>query len=177
MRILLAGSAAVVLALTACSSSKSTTTTPPAAGGSSSSSSAASSSSSGPVTITLDNGVLVGPNGHTQYFNTVDTATSITCTGGCASIWPPLTGTAKAGNGVDQEDFKTATRPDGTTQITYYGHPLYYFAQDAGMTDKKGDGLKDGGGTWHATTPKLAEQMQPSGAASSSSSGGYGNGY
>lgn len=179
VRNAIAGSAALVLTLTACSSSKSNgtggdTSAPVGAG-------STSSAAAGSVMLSLANGVLVGPNGHTLYFNTVDTATAIKCTGGCAAEWPPLTKAITAGTGLDQKDFGTAKRDDGSTQVTYFGHPLYYFSGDSNAGDKKGNELKDEGGEWYATTPDEAQEEKPgddagksgSAPASSSSDGGY----
>jgi predicted lipoprotein with Yx(FWY)xxD motif len=47
----------------------------------------------------------------------------------------------------------TATRPDGTTQLTYNDKPLYTFVQDTKPGDATGDGFTDLGGTWHVVTP------------------------
>lgn len=179
-----AASAALVLALSACSSSKTTGAGAPATAGAQASSTASGSSSA----LMLANGVLVGPSGRTLYFNTVDTAASIQCTAACAAEWPPLTQTVTAGSGIKQSDLATAKRADGSTQVTYLGHPLYYFASDSAPGDMKGNGLKDQGGKWFATTPKQAAAEKPgvdapggSGAssqpASSSSSGGSGYTY
>ena len=186
VRTTIAGTAALVLTLTACSSSKSnqagaggTTSTPPTSAASSASSS--SSGAGGGVAVSLTNGLLAGPNGHTLYFNTVDTATAIECNGACATEWPPLTGTVKPGTGLDAMNFGTAKRSDGSTQITYFGHPLYYFAGDAMAGQKNGNELKDEGGEWYATTPHEAQSEKPGDDAgkgasttpSSSSAGGY----
>src|SRR5437879_10837408 len=111
MRIILVSSAATLALVTACASSKSGNT---AAGGH-------QSSATGSGTITSNSGRLIGPDGHTLYVNTVDTTSKITCTDQCASLWPPVTGTQKAGAGVDASKIGTATRPDGTKQLTYAG--------------------------------------------------------
>lgn len=181
-----AASAALVLALSACSSSK---TIGAGAGAPANTGGPSSSTASGTASaLTLSNGVLVGPSGHTLYFNTVDTAASIRCTAACAAEWPPLTGAVTAGSGVKQGDLATAKRADGSAQVTYLGHPLYYFAGDSAPGDKKGNGLKDQGGEWYATTPKEAADEKPgvdapagSGGsgqpASSTSSGGSGYTY
>jgi predicted lipoprotein with Yx(FWY)xxD motif len=172
IRIALGAAGAIVLALTACSSSKTSNgagNTPPASSSSSSSSTSSTAAASGSA-ISLSGGVLVAANGRTLYFNTVDTATSIQCSGGCAAAWPPLMGTVTAGSGLAQADFAVATRPDGTKQVTYFGHPIYFFAQDTAAGDKKGDGLADGGGKWYATTPKQADELKPGGGSASSSS-------
>ena len=79
--------------------------------------------------------VLVGPNGLTLYTHAGDTATSSTCSGGCASAWPPLAvpagASATAGTGVSGT-LATLTRADGTLQVTYNGKPLYFWQKAGG---------------------------------------------
>jgi len=86
---------------------------------------------------------LTGPNGLTLYTHTGDSATSSTCTGGCATAWPPLTvpagGMAVAGTGVTGT-LGTLVRADGTTQVTYAGLPLYGWKGDAKPGDTTGEG-------------------------------------
>jgi predicted lipoprotein with Yx(FWY)xxD motif len=81
--------------------------------------------------------ILVGTNGHTLYLDVSDTKNKSTCTGGCASIWPALTtsGKPKAKGSAKASDLSTITTA-GKKQVTYKGHPLYYFASDsaAGQT-------------------------------------------
>jgi predicted lipoprotein with Yx(FWY)xxD motif len=88
--------------------------------------------------------VLVGPNGLTLYTHAGDTSLTSTCTGGCASAWPPLTaasaGSAKGGAGVTGT-FGTITRTDGTKQVTYNGHPLYYWTGDTMAGQTTGNGI------------------------------------
>ena len=92
--------------------------------------------------------VLTDGDGLTLYRFDEDTADTIRCTGPCAEIWPPSLGapdpdaTLAARTGV-------TTRPDGTEQITYDGHPLYRFAKDTAPGQTSGDGVK---GTWHVVT-------------------------
>lgn len=173
LRIAVASAAAAVLALTACSSSK-----PASSGSTATIAPGGSSSSPAGVTIALTGGVLVGPNGHTLYLNTVDTATKIDCVGACAKEWPPVAGPATVSGGLPAKDFGVATRPDGSIQATYDGHPLYMFDEDKKPGDKKGEGIKDKGGAWHAA--KVSESGSPTtGAPTStppptmSTSGGY----
>jgi predicted lipoprotein with Yx(FWY)xxD motif len=87
---------------------------------------------------------LTGPNGLTLYTKSGDTATSSTCTGGCATSWPPLTHTAGqqvvGGSGVTRT-FATLTRTDGSMQVTYNGLPLYYWMQDTKAGDMTGQGV------------------------------------
>jgi predicted lipoprotein with Yx(FWY)xxD motif len=88
--------------------------------------------------------VLIGPNGLTLYTHVGDTSKTSTCTGGCASAWPPLMvssgGSAKGGAGV-MGIFGTIARTDGTTQITYKGDPLYYWSGDSKTGQTGGNGV------------------------------------
>ena len=98
------------------------------------------------VTTTLGS-VLAGPTGMTLYMFTPDTSTTSACTGQCAANWPALTGALPSlGSGLDASHFGSISRPDGTKQVTFYGHPLYYFAGDQAAGDTKGQGLS---GKWY----------------------------
>jgi predicted lipoprotein with Yx(FWY)xxD motif len=87
--------------------------------------------------------VLTGPNGMTLYTHAGDTATSSSCTGACATAWPPLktTGQPTAGTGVTGR-LGTLTRSDGTIQVTYAGLPLYYWQGDTKAGDVTGNGVE-----------------------------------
>jgi predicted lipoprotein with Yx(FWY)xxD motif len=92
--------------------------------------------------------ILVDQDGRTLYLFQNDTAGQpSTCSGGCAATWPGLTttGTPAAGTGVGEEDLGTVTNADGTVQVTYYGWPLYHYAEDAAAGDTHGQGV---GGVW-----------------------------
>jgi predicted lipoprotein with Yx(FWY)xxD motif len=95
---------------------------------------------------------LVDGKGMTLYLYTKDTPGTSTCFGSCAQYWPPLLTTGKpvAGSGVDMSRFGTTTRTDGTTQVTYNGWPLYYYAKDKQPGDTTGDGV---GNVWYLITP------------------------
>jgi predicted lipoprotein with Yx(FWY)xxD motif len=165
------------LTLTACASNGHKGSSSAPAGGSGAPASSASpspseaSSSSGgaakvSVATTAKGKVLAGPTGHALYTYDDDTATKSTCTDQCAASWPPLVGTPAAGAGVEDSDLGTITRPDGAKQVTYDGHPLYYFGKDADIEDVYGDGVA---GVWH-----VAKADQAGGASSSSdNNGGY----
>jgi predicted lipoprotein with Yx(FWY)xxD motif len=117
---------------------------------------------------------LTGPNGMALYTQAGDSATSSTCTGGCASAWPPLatTGQPTAGSGVTGQ-LGTLTRADGTTQVTYGGLPLYYWQGDAKAGDVTGNGVN---GFSLATVGGAGSLPSASGAApaaSSSATSGY----
>jgi predicted lipoprotein with Yx(FWY)xxD motif len=98
---------------------------------------------------------LVGPNGHTLYVFLKDTGPKSTCSGACANDWPPLTTTGKltTGAGVSASALKTERRSDGTMQVTFDGHPLYYYAGDLAPADVNGQGLDMFGAKWFALTP------------------------
>jgi predicted lipoprotein with Yx(FWY)xxD motif len=86
--------------------------------------------------------ILVGPNGHTLYLDKSDSKNKSTCSGSCASIWPPLTtkGAPKAKGSAKASDLGTISRSGGVKQVTYDGHPLYYFASDSGAGQTTGEG-------------------------------------
>ena len=128
--------ATAVLVVAACTSSGAGPT--PIGGGASSAAGSIVGAASSP-TFGM---VLTGPNGMTLYTHAGDSATSSTCTGGCATAWPPLatTGQPTAGAGVTGQ-LGTLTRADGTTQVTYGGMPLYGWQGDTKAGDVTGDGV------------------------------------
>ena len=160
MRNLMAAAACaagIALAATACSSSLSSngTTAAPAASSataqpSTPAAAASASSSMAATTIDLrsasgiDDKFLADGQGRALYLFEADKGTTSTCTGACAAAWPPVTASAMpmAGGGVSQSLLGTTKRADGTEQITYNGHPLYYFAADTGAGMVKGQGSK-----------------------------------
>jgi len=96
--------------------------------------------------------VLVDANGMTVYLFMNDTAGTSTCVDQCADTWPAVTvdGTPTVGGGADDSKVATTDRADGTTQVTYNGHPLYTFSGDAAPGDTTGQGI---GEVWFAVTP------------------------
>jgi predicted lipoprotein with Yx(FWY)xxD motif len=95
--------------------------------------------------------VLVDADGLTLYLFTKDTGGTSTCSGGCASTWPPLVveGEPTAGDGVDEAELGTIERDDGSMQVTYHGKPLYLYAADSEPGDVAGQGVGD---VWFAVT-------------------------
>jgi predicted lipoprotein with Yx(FWY)xxD motif len=176
-----AGLAALALALSACASSASSSsstpaTTAPAAGASSTPASSASGST---VNMTTINGTAVVTNsaGKTLYWFAPDTSTTSKCTGSCSTYWPPVTGPVTAGSGVTGT-LSTITRPDGTKQATYDGHPLYTYVGDTAAGQAKGNGLNLSGGLWYEMTVSGAKPATGTTASTpSASTGGGGYGY
>jgi predicted lipoprotein with Yx(FWY)xxD motif len=97
----------------------------------------------------LGNILVGGDKGLTLYVFTADKGGKSACTGDCLANWPALTadGAPTLGEGLDAEDFAAITREDdGTSQVTFYGQPLYYFAGDSAAGQTNGQGL---GGKWY----------------------------
>ena len=71
---------------------------------------------------------------------------------------PPVltTGAPQAGTGADASLLGTTTRTDGKVEVTYAGHPLYYFIQDKAAGDATGQGVNGFGGLWWVLTPSGA---------------------
>lgn len=146
---------------------------------------ATTAGSTGEVTL-ADSGlgqILVGGDGHTLYLFEKDTnGDASTCTGDCAAAWPPLTtkGKPKAGSGVDAAKLTTLTRDDGTTQVAYNGHPLYYYAEDEAPGDTNGNDSDEFGAEWYAMTAageSVGDDEGGSDEDSSSTTGSAGSGY
>ena len=95
--------------------------------------------------------VLTNAQGLTLYWFAPDTPTRSTCYGTCAGYWPPMTGTPSAGLGVTGR-LATISRSDGTTQVTYNGHPLYTYVGDTAPGQAFGNNLNLNGGLWHEVT-------------------------
>jgi predicted lipoprotein with Yx(FWY)xxD motif len=99
--------------------------------------------------------ILVDSRGRTLYLFEKDTGSKSTCSGACASAWPPFrtSGTPKAGSGVTASLLGTTTRSDGNDEVTYNGHPLYYYAGDQKAGDTNGQDLNQFGAPWYVLSP------------------------
>ena len=98
---------------------------------------------------------LVDGHGRTLYLFQKDKTTRSTCSGACATDWPPLltSGKAKASGSVRKALLGTTKRSDGSTQVTYKGHPLYTYSGDQKAGDTNGQGVSAFGARWYAVTP------------------------
>jgi predicted lipoprotein with Yx(FWY)xxD motif len=99
--------------------------------------------------------ILVDGNGITVYLFVADTGTVSTCYTSCAAIWPPVltTGAPQAGTGAQASLLGTTTRTDGKIEVTYAGHPLYYFIKDKQAGDTTGQGVNGFGALWWVLSP------------------------
>ena len=95
--------------------------------------------------------ILSDQDNQTLYFFANDISGGSSCNGGCAAVWPPLTGEAydlDIAAGLNSDDFSSIVRQDGVKQITYKGWPLYYFSPEGDgvletLGDVEGDGKND----------------------------------
>ena len=131
----------------------------PASSAPASSAASASGSESGGTVITTATTsagtVLTNGSGRAVYLWTKDSGGTSACTGACAGAWPPVTttGTVTAAGGAVASDLGTITRSDGTKQVTYDGHPLYYFVGDSGPGTASGQGSDGFGAKWWLVSP------------------------
>jgi predicted lipoprotein with Yx(FWY)xxD motif len=91
----------------------------------------------------------------TVYMFEGDKGAASSCSGACASVWPPVTtsGAPTVAGAANSSDLGTITRSDGATQVTYKGHPLYFFAKDKDSGDAYGQGVKGFGADWYVLSP------------------------
>jgi predicted lipoprotein with Yx(FWY)xxD motif len=96
--------------------------------------------------------VLVDSNGMTLYDFHKDKGTTSSCYGPCAEGWPPMLteGEPTVGNGASSSKLGTTERKDGTTQVTYAGHPLYTFVEDKKPGEANGNDVSAFGAQWYA---------------------------
>jgi len=96
--------------------------------------------------------VLVDSDGMTLYDFHKDKGTTSSCYGACAGVWPPLLteGKPQVGNGASAAQLGTTARKDGTTQVTYAGHPLYTYVADKKPGEANGNDIDDFGAEWYA---------------------------
>lgn len=108
--------------------------------------------------------VLVDGKGRTVYLFEKDKAGKSSCSGSCAAVWPPVTTGAKPqpGSGVDASKLGTTRRSDGKTEVTYGGHPLYFYAPD-GSGSAQGQGLNQFGAKWYVLSSSGNAVVQQSG--------------
>ena len=169
------------------SASNTSTATPAAAATTSASSTTSAAPTAAAITIGTAKGkggtYLTGSNGRAIYLWVADSGGKSACSGACAHAWPPVEGTPSAGAGVTASDLGTITRTDGSKQVTYKGHPLYYFIADKSAGQALGQGSNNFGAKWWLVAPSgsaitvaahTSSGGSSSGSSTSSSGGGWG---
>jgi len=148
----------------------------------------ATKSASGPAAISVARTslgpTLVGPGGRTLYLFEADRPHVSRLSAAGRAVWPPVTtaGTPQALNGAAAGEIG---RIASTGQVTYNGHPLYYYVGDQKPGQTTGQGLNEFGALWYVLSargnavvgaPKStpAGGAASSGASSSSSAPSYG---
>jgi predicted lipoprotein with Yx(FWY)xxD motif len=100
--------------------------------------------------------ILVNSSGRTMYLFLADKGTTSSCnSSACVQYWPPVLtkGAPQAGAGANASLLGTTRRGDGTTEVTYAGHPLYYFISDKKAGDVTGQGINGFGAPWYVVSP------------------------
>jgi predicted lipoprotein with Yx(FWY)xxD motif len=132
--------------------------------------------------------VLTDGRGRTLYLFEADQGATSSCYGQCATFWPPLltTGRPRAGAGSEAALLGTTRRKDDRLQVTYHGHPLYYFLKDTKTGQTTGEGVDGFGAEWYAMNgagvkipamPSTESTTTTTGTTTNDTGGGYGGGY
>jgi predicted lipoprotein with Yx(FWY)xxD motif len=155
--------AIAALLIAGCGSSSKSSTSSYATGGAASATSATGASgTASAVTVTvvsvggkLGTILAAGPDKRTVYLFEGDHGSTSACSGACVQTWPAVTtsGAAAAGAGTNAALVGTIARADGSKQVTYHGHPLYFFAGDSASGEAKGEGSKAFGAGWYVLAP------------------------
>jgi predicted lipoprotein with Yx(FWY)xxD motif len=128
--------------------------------------------------------VLTDANGRALYLFAGDKPGVSKLSAAGLAVWPAFSSATppKATGGAVAGQIGTATGSGGGTQITYNGHPLYYFVGDHSPGQIHGQALNEFGARWYVlsatgatitTTPTSAPAPAPTGSGSSSAYGGY----
>ncbi|HUE27018.1 MAG TPA: hypothetical protein VMP89_09605 [Solirubrobacteraceae bacterium] len=161
---------AVALAVAACGSSSSSSSSTTAAAPPTTTSAPPATTTTAPATPAPANGpkiatatisklgpVLVNAQGHTLYIFAPDKDKKVTCTGGCAAVWPPATvpsgQKAAASGSVKQSLLGSDPNPSGGQVITYAGWPLYTYVADSAAGTATGQAINLNGGLWYVISP------------------------
>lgn len=95
--------------------------------------------------------ILTDSDGRTLYMFAEDLPSQSTCDNKCSEIWPPfgVKGEPTLAPGIPGSVGVTV-REDGSNQVIYNGHPLYYFSKDTKPGDTNGNGIA---GKWSVVHP------------------------
>ena len=97
--------------------------------------------------------ILVDRSGRTLYLFDIEFDAVVKCYGACAASWPPFLA-ASASASTSDPNLKrgligVSNRSDGPPQVTYNGHPLYYYVGDGSPGDIKCQAVIEFGGGWY----------------------------
>ena len=153
---------ASALLAAACSSAAASSPSSAPASSAPATGSSASASTTGTVITTHAGSAgafLTNGSGRAVYLWAKDGMNMSACSGACAAAWPPVPATGKltATGGAKASDLGTITRSDGTKQVTYDGHPLYYFVGDSAAGQANGQGSDNFGAKWWLVAPSGAK--------------------
>ncbi len=124
---------------------------------------AAAPGAPGAATISVETSnrrqILVDGSGRTVYLFEADKTAASSCYDACVGVWPAVvtTGPPVAGAGVNSSLLSTTKRSDGTLEVVYNGHPLYFFSGDKKSGDVTGQGLSSFGAAWYVLSPSGAK--------------------
>ena len=98
--------------------------------------------------------ILGDGSGHALYLFTRDRTSASRCAGECAARWPPFVTRSgvRAGGGAEAALLGTRRRRDGTLQVTYAGHPLYFYIGDRRPGQVLCQDVEEFGGRWYVVT-------------------------
>ena len=122
--------------------------------------------------------VLVNSKGRTLYVFMKDAHSRVTCTGQCASFWPPLkwksASKPTAGGTAKTALLGTDKNPSGGRVVTYNKWPLYTYSGDSGAGQANGENQTLNGGKWYVISPKgvLIKHKSSSGGGTTTTGGG-----
>jgi predicted lipoprotein with Yx(FWY)xxD motif len=108
--------------------------------------------------------ILATGTGFTLYDFVPDKPNHSAClNAGCVYQWPPflVKGTIQVGPGVNRALLGRVTRPDGYSQLTYNGHPLYTYILDKKPGSVTGQAIDQDGGPWYVLNPAGNEIHTP----------------
>ncbi len=124
--------------------------------------------------------VLTDAQGRTLYLFEKDQKDESYCKDACAAIWPPMpaSGQPTVTGNADAKELGSIKREDGTTQLSYGGHPLYYYVADNSRPGSlTGQDAQQFGAGWYVLSPKGDKIEAPTTKGTSNSSGGGQGGY
>ena len=140
----------------AAASTSSASNSPYSSGGTTAASTASATATKVTTKHSKDGTILAaGSKELTVYMFEADKGSTSHCTGACAVAWPPVTtsGSPTASGQAIMADLGTITRAGGVKQLTYKGHPLYYFIKDKDNGDAYGQGKHAFGANWYVLAP------------------------